>query len=81
MLKHLDIVETPKGGIALVKEVSMTQGLRKYSLIYFKNPGLEPTAWWAEINLTKIANLPKILAKAMAHPFGNGEKIVETEMS
>lgn len=34
-------------------------------------------AWWEQEDLIKIDNLPNILARNMAHPFGNGKNEVD----
>jgi hypothetical protein len=41
------------------------------------NPEDERNAWWNKNELTVIDSLPYILANAMRHPFGDGEKDIE----
>ena len=79
-LKHLDFVITPEGNTALIKEVSMTQGLRTCSLAFFDDSAEEKTAWWTTAELKKVGNLAPFLARHMAHPFGNGHKTIKEEM-
>ena len=79
-IKQLDFVLTPLGSVAMVKEVSTTQGIRAYSLafIYRNHVAIEPekTAWWNTTELTKLSSLGRLLAENMCHPFGDGKKTI-----
>lgn len=71
-MKALDIVRTPKGGIAFIVE---TNGSGKQAAINYignLNPGRERNAWWYEKDLEVISSIPKMLAEATAHPHGQG---------
>ena len=75
-LQPLDIVETPKGELAYVTDVSTTD---RYSISYFKegNPSGEKNAWWEPNDLNLVSSIPRILTKEFAHPFGNGRHKVD----
>jgi hypothetical protein len=80
MIKPLDIVETPKGGIAVVTECSPARENYKfnsYSISYIKNPGHEYNAWWNEDELKFLASIPVIIGEAMCHPFGDNKPHVK----
>lgn len=80
MIKPLDIVKTPKGGIAMVTECSPATDswpVNKYSIDYIINPEHERNAWWMENELEKLVSIPVLIAKAMCHPFGDNEHKVE----
>jgi len=84
MIKPLDIVQTPKGGIAMVTECSPAQPnlpLNRYSLDYILNPKHEHNAWWFEKDLKKLASIPVLIGRAMCHPFGNNAVMVEQIMN
>ena len=75
-IKALDIVRTPKNAIAVVTETNT--GGQSVSIVFIgENTTGEHNAWWNASDLTVIDSIPKILAKEMAHPFGNGKKDVE----
>ena len=76
-MKALDIVRTPKGGIAFINE-TINSG-KKVSITFIGdiNPGREHNAWWDVSELTVIDSIPKMLAHAMVNPFGKGAKDVE----
>lgn len=76
-MKALDIVITPGGGIAIIKETNNNGKQASIDYINELNPNQEHNAWWFEKDLKVIDSLPNILAKAMAHPFGDGKKDVE----
>ena len=76
-MKALDIVKTPKGGIAFVTETNSNG--EEASIQYIGNLNIcnERNAWWDEKELTIIDSIPKMIAMAMAHPFGCGRQDVE----
>lgn len=74
-MKALDIVKTPKGGIAIITETN--KGGKDASIDYIKGcESGERNAWWDECELTVIDSIPRLLAAGMAHPFGDGKKDV-----
>jgi len=78
MKKPLDIVRTPKGGIAVITETSLpTENFKipRHSIDYITNPGREHNAWWNDGDLTFLHSIPAILVSAMAHPFGSNGKL------
>ena len=70
-MRPLDFVKTPKGGLAIIKEIGRNGDA---SIEYLKgmNPGQEHNAWWPLGSLVVIDSLPWILSRTMRHPFGNG---------
>lgn len=76
-MKALDIVRTPKGGIAFIAETNGHGKLASITYIGDLNPGGEHNAWWDESELTVIDSIPKMLASATAHPFGTGKEDVK----
>lgn len=74
-LKPLDIVQTPKGAIALVVEVA-GDGCASINYLAGSARTGEHNAWWCSGDgLVVLDSLPHLLAKAMAHPFGsNGQQ-------
>jgi len=76
-MKALDIVRTPKGGIAFITETNNNGKEASIDFIGDLNPGGEHNAWWDESELTVIDSIPKMLAMAIAHPFGDGKEDVE----
>ena len=79
MIKPLDIVQTPKGGIAMVTECSpATENLNvhRYSVDYIINLEHEHNAWWQENQLVKLTSIPVLVSKAMCHPFGGNSHFV-----
>jgi hypothetical protein len=80
-IKPLDFVKTPKGNIAMIKEVneyskSDNGRSNQYSIIFLGggNPNQERNAWWYQSELEVIDNLPSLLARNLIHPFGCGKK-------
>lgn len=73
-MKALDIVKTPKGNIAFVTE---TNNNGKRASINFIGNAKEHNAWWDESELEVIDSIPRMLAMALYHPFGDGKKDVE----
>lgn len=76
-MKALDIVRTPKGGIAFVTETNYNGKSASINYIGDLNIGNERNAWWDEQELTVIDSIPKMIAMATAHPFGIGKRDVE----
>ena len=76
-MKPLDIVRTPKGGIAFVKETNDGGEVASIRFIGDLNVGDEHNAWWPKSQLTVIDSIPGMLARACAHPFGKGKEDVE----
>lgn len=73
-MKALDIVRTPKGGIGFITETNYSGKKASIRYIGDLNIGKEHNAWWDVSELTVIDSIPKMLAIAMAHPFGDGRK-------
>ena len=76
-MKALDIVRTPKGGIAFITETNNEGKQASIKYIGDLNPGNERGAWWDESELEVIDSLPKMIAMATCHPFGRGESDVK----
>jgi len=76
-MKALDIVRTPKGGIAFITETNNEGKEASINYIGDLNVGNEHNAWWSESDLEVISSIPKMLAEATAHPFGIGKKDVK----
>lgn len=76
-MKALDIVRTPKGGIAFITETNREGKQASINYIGDLNPGCEPNAWWNESDLVIIDSLPRMIAMATSHPFGSGKSDVE----
>ncbi len=74
-MKALDIVQTPKGGIALVTETSHRGS--KVAIVWLGPHTGERNAWWRDDELKVVNSLPRVLAKILAHPMGNGREDVE----
>jgi len=72
MIKPLDIVRTPLGGIAMVTEYGSSGASIDY--LGGGNPTGEKSAWWHGEDLTVLDSIPRLLANAMAHPFGQNKK-------
>ena len=80
MIKPLDIVRTPKGGIAMVSECSLADhslNINRYSIDFITNTENEHNAWYLENELEYLASIPILISKAMCHPFGNNARDVE----
>lgn len=73
-MKPLDFVVTPEGAFALVNEV--TEG--GVSITFIGESKGEKNAWWNPAQLKVVDNLPNLLARKIAHPFGDGRKYVDT---
>ena len=76
-MKALDIVRTPGGGIAVITETNNNGKQASINYITGLNPKSEHNAWWDENKLEIIDSIPHLLAKSMAHPFGNGKADAE----
>lgn len=76
-IRPLDFVKTPKGNIAIVKEISeIGYGSGISVSIEFLgggNPSNERNAWWDASDLKVLDNLPSLLARNLAHPLDGGE--------
>lgn len=77
-VKPLDIVETPKGDLALVTETHRIQpnmpvecSIKYLNKLYHKD---SKNAWWLESELKVVNTLPLLLAEGLCHPFGDGLK-------
>lgn len=74
MKKPLDIVRTPRGGIAMITESSADD---THAVDYIDNPNGEHNAWWQGSDLQYLHNIPALLTNAMAHPFGSNKNLGE----
>lgn len=74
-MKPLDFVRTPKGNVALITETyTRNDGRQQASIMFIGHPNpMEHNAWHDEADLTVIDNLPRMMARGMRHPFGQGE--------
>jgi hypothetical protein len=70
-VKPLDFVKTPKGNIAIIVEMSGSGASIEFigNIDRFKR---EKSAWWDAEELVVIDNLPNLLTRSLAHPFGGG---------
>lgn len=75
-MKPLDIVRTPKGAYALVTE---TDGDETAIQFFARGPETdEKNAWWEpEDGLVVVDSIPRMLAEALAHPFGTNAKLAD----
>ena len=76
-MKALDIVKTPKGGIALITETTDSGKKAVIMFIETLNAEKERNAWWYTSELVVIDSLPRIIAMATANPFGHGKEDVK----
>lgn len=65
-MKALDIVKTPKGGIAFITETARSGSLASIDFIGGLNPKDERNAWWNKDELEVIDSIPKLLAIALS---------------
>ncbi|KKN20176.1 hypothetical protein LCGC14_0938350 [marine sediment metagenome] len=72
-MKALDIVKTPKGGIAFITETNDDGQKASINYINGLNIGHEHNAWWDKEELEVIDSIPRLLAGATCHPFGDGK--------
>jgi hypothetical protein len=75
-MKALDIVRTPKGAIGFITETNNNGQKASIRFIGDTNKGGEHNAWWRIEQLEVIDSIPKMIATAMCHPFGQGHKDV-----
>lgn len=75
-MKALDIVRTPKGAIGFITETNDNGQTASIQFIGDTNRGGEKNAWWSLGELVVIDSIPKMLATATCHPFGQGHKDV-----
>ena len=75
-MKALDIVRTPKGAIGFITETNNNGKTASITFIGDTNKGREKNAWWDLGQLEVIDSIPKMLALATCHPFGQGHKDV-----
>lgn len=73
-MKPLDFVKTPKGSFGIITEV----GGSGISIDFIGPSNGEKNAWWVRGELEVIDNLPNVLARNMAHPFGSNKRTVDT---
>lgn len=81
MFKALDIVKAPSGVVGIVTETNTrVDGSQKVSVDWFKGQSSdEKTAWWdKDDGLVLLDSLPRVLASAVAHPFGGGQTDVDS---
>lgn len=74
--KNTEIMKKEKE-IKLRSAIGMvTEGVGSCSVTWLNGAeGLSlKTAWWCEDELVVVDNMPRILANAMAHPFGSNTK-------
>jgi hypothetical protein len=76
-MKALDIVKTPKGGIAFITETTYSGKKASITFIETLNINKERNAWYDVSELIVIDSIPKMLANATAHPFGQGKNDVK----
>lgn len=70
-MKPLDFVITNAGNVGMITEVSTTQGIHTASVEFLNEFKGEKTAWWSVDEFKVIDNLPDLLTRELAHPFGN----------
>ena len=75
-MKALDIVRTPKGAIGFITETKDNGQAAAINFIGDTNKGGENNAWWNIEQLEVIDSIPRMIAKAMCHPFGRGHEDV-----
>ncbi len=75
-MKPLDFVKTPEGRIAIVTETVTDDNGHRASIEFIGRDGddHEKNSWWEDGELVVIDNLPYLLAREVAHPFGSGRK-------
>ena len=76
-MKALDIVRTPKGGIAFITETNDNGKQASINYINKLNIGSEHNAWWDVKDLEVIDSIPRLIADATCHPFGRGAEDVK----
>lgn len=82
-MKALDIVRVSSGSIGFITETNNEFKSASVDFIKTLSKRNDKTAWYYESELEVIDSIPRLLAKAMAHPFGSGvgdaEKAFKTE--
>ena len=84
--KPFDFVESKKGSIGFITEVSISEcqdgfnDIVDYSVIWIKNIDNEPNSWWKHSSLNVIGNMFNEIAKCTVHPFGGNEKYIDELM-
>ena len=76
-MKALDFVKTPKGGIGFITETINNGTEASINYINGLNIANEKNAWWNEKELKVIDSLPRLIAFATCHPFGEGKEDVK----
>lgn len=77
-MKPLDFVRTPKGAIAIVTETNRNGADAAITFLEGCGGTGEKNAWWhASEGLVLIDSMPRLLARCMAHPFGEGKADVD----
>jgi len=71
-MKPLDFIKTKKGNIGFIKEVSTSGGRLSASVEFLRGFEGEKSAWWEKDEFDIIDNLPDLLSRRLAHPFGTG---------
>jgi hypothetical protein len=75
-MKALDIVRTPKGAIGFITETNNNGQTASINFIGDTNKEWEKNAWWDLGELEVIDSIPKMIAMATCHPFGQGREDV-----
>lgn len=84
--KPFDFVESQKGSIGYIQEVSVNECQDvfetqiSYSVNWLKNVDSEHNAWWSHKDLKVIGNMFKEIAKCACHPFGNSKSFIDKLM-
>ena len=60
-MKPLDIVKTPKGGIAIITETNDKGQSASIDFITTLNPHRERNVWWDKKELKVIDSLPRLI--------------------
>lgn len=70
-MKPLDFIKTKLGNIGMITEVSVSQGEHTASIEFLETFQGEKSAWWHKDEFEIIDNLPNLLSRELAHPFGS----------
>jgi hypothetical protein len=76
-MRALDIVVTPKGGIAMITETNDLGKSASINFINGLNPYGEKNAWWNQSELKVIDSIPQMISNAMAGSWGKGKEDVK----
>ena len=69
-MKPLDfIIVNDTGSMAMITEVSTTQGRYSARVKFIHRDTHEHVAWYPESEITVINNLPNMLSQSLRHPF------------